>query len=127
MKTIIAGSRSCDKLKILFNAIEKCEFANQITEIVSGGARGADQLGEIFAKRKNIPIKIFEADWLKFGRSAGPIRNKQMAEYADAAIILWDGKSKGFANMIEEAKKNNLRLFIYKYQEDYGSNNESIL
>ncbi len=62
-------------------------------------AKGADELGRAWALSLGIPLKKFYADWDKYGKRAGPIRNKQMAEYADAAIILWDGKSKGSMNL----------------------------
>lgn len=88
-------------------------------EIISGGAFGADKLGEDYAEDRNIPIKYFMADWHKHGKSAGPIRNKQMALYANKLICFWDGKSKGTKNMIQEAlKADNIKeIRIVKYNE----------
>lgn len=86
---------------------------NDTLEIVSGAARGADQLGETFAISRNIPIRKFPADWENFGRSAGFVRNREMAEYADALLLLWDGKSRGSQNMLLEAAKRGLRLYVY--------------
>lgn len=90
-----------------------------ITEVVCGMAKGADSLGEDWAKRNKIPIKYFPADWDKYGRSAGPIRNGEMAKYGDALILLWDGKSSGSAGMKKLAEKEQrIRNFpIYEYQE----------
>lgn len=112
MKTIIAGSRGITKLAILQEALNGCFFKHDITEVVSGTAAGVDRLGEKWANSQDIPIRRFPADWNTFGRSAGYIRNKQMAEYADAAIILWDGESKGTKHMIDLAQKMKLRTWV---------------
>jgi hypothetical protein len=86
-----------------------------IEEIVSGGAKGADTLGEQFAQTHNLPCKIFPADWKKYGRAAGPKRNAQMAEYANYGVALWDGKSRGTANMI---KRMDGRVFVWTIPTD---------
>ena len=75
-----------------------------LSEIVSGNARGADILGEAWARSKNIPVKIFIPDWVEYGRSAGIIRNREMARYCDFGVIFWDGKSKGTMNIIKTMK-----------------------
>lgn len=111
MKTIIAGSRSIKSYATVWAAVQESGFA--ITEVVSGCASGVDVLGEKWAGNNNIPVKRFQAAWRKHGRAAGPIRNRQMAAYADALIAVWDGKSAGTKNMIDEAKSKGLRVFIY--------------
>ena len=83
-----------------------------ITIVVSGGAPGVDTLGEQYADEMNIPVHVYEADWDKHGRAAGPIRNRKMAENAEALIALWDGKSKGTKNMIETATKKGLMVYV---------------
>jgi len=85
-----------------------------INEVVSGGAKGADYLGEEYAKRNKIDLTIFPAKWDDFGRSAGYIRNSEMADYADALIALWDGVSKGTKHMIDLAKSKSLKVYIYE-------------
>lgn len=112
MKTIIAGGRDGVKDWHLFEALEQVDW--KITEVVSGGAKGADALGEWYAACELLPLKRFEADWDRFGKSAGPKRNMEMAKYADALIALWDGKSKGTANMIAVATKLNLKVLVYR-------------
>ena len=111
MKVIIAGGREITD----FNAVKTAYFKSDFiaTEVVSGAARGVDYLGEVLAKNIGIPVKRFPADWNKYGRTAGPIRNAQMAEYADALIAVWDGESKGTANMIIQAREKGLDVFIY--------------
>ena len=112
MKVIIAGVRTFDDYDLLCRRCDNILSSQNEIEIVTGAAKGADKLGERYAKEKGYPIKLFPADWDKYGSSAGPIRNKQMAEYADALIAFWDGKSKGTKNMIELANKYALKIRI---------------
>jgi hypothetical protein len=115
MKVIIAGSRDFDDYELLR---KYCDFYLQSQteiEIVSGTARGADQLGERYAKERGYPVKQFPADWDKHGRSAGYIRNEEMAKYGDALIAFWNGNSKGTEHMINLAKQYNLKIKICNY------------
>lgn len=102
MKLIIAGSRSV----VDYNVVKKAylESGLKATEIVSGGARGVDKLGEAVAKELGIPIKVFPARWDEFGKSAGYKRNVEMGNYANAALVIWDGSSKGSKHMIDTMK-----------------------
>lgn len=87
-------------------------------EIVSGGARGADFLGERFAEENFIPLKKFPADWDAHGRAAGIIRNEEMARYADMLIaFLSDPPSKGTSNMIKQAISGGLEVHIFRYDK----------
>jgi len=98
MIVVIAGGRDIEVTdEQIKQAIEKSGF--EVTEIVGGGARGADSCGERYAKANGIKFTEFKADWNKFKGLAGPKRNLQMAMYSDALILFWDGKSKGSANM----------------------------
>lgn len=110
MKTIIAGSRGIDSVMDVLAAMADSGF--EITEVVSGGAKGVDLLGELLAASSGIPVRRFPAEWDRHGKSAGPIRNIQMAEYADALIAIWDGKSRGTKHMIDQAKRRNLKVFV---------------
>ena len=114
-RTIIAGSRTVESIELVERAIEASGL--RITEVVSGCAAGADLFGEQWAKAKMIPIKRFPADWRKHGKSAGPIRNRQMADYADQLIAVWDGVSRGTADMIERARYNGLVVYVYDYSK----------
>ena len=118
IKIIIAGSRNfndydkvCSKAKELISEI-KASHENPFFEIVSGGAKGVDTLGERFAKEKNFELIIFPADWSKYGRVAGPKRNAEMANYATHLLSFWDGKSKGTKSMISLAEKKGLSVKI---------------
>lgn len=113
MKTIIAGGR--DFYDWFWFCEQMAGYAStaNISEVVSGCAQGADAMGERFARRYNIPIKEFPANWSKHGNAAGPIRNAEMAKYAEALIAFWDGKSKGTTNMIETATKLGLKVTVF--------------
>lgn len=115
MKVIIAGSRDLSWADTCL-AYKQCPF--NVTEIVSGGARGPDQYGEIIAEANAIPCKIFPADWDKYGKSAGYKRNVQMAEYADALLAIWDGKSKGTQHMINIMKEMDKPLMVYSIMNE---------
>jgi hypothetical protein len=110
MKVILAGSREITDYSELLTAISTAKF--EITEVVCGMAAGTDKLGEKWARVNNVPVKEMPADWNKYGKPAGPIRNRQMAEYADAAIVLWDGVSPGSRNMISEMNRLKKPVFI---------------
>lgn len=117
MKTIIAGSRDNIEYRDVLSAMEECPWSSEITEVVSGKARGVDTLGEQWAIENNISIKEFPADWKKFGRSAGIKRNEQMGDYADALIAVWDGESRGAKHMIDYSKNKGLRVFVYNLKD----------
>lgn len=117
MKVIIAGGRDFNDYKLLANScydvLQDVDFTE--IEIVVGKAKGADELGEQYARNNGFKVKEFYPNWNKYGKSAGPIRNREMAEYADYLIAFWDGKSKGTKNMIELATKHKLNISIISY------------
>lgn len=115
MKVIIAGSRDFndyDKLKSVCNEVLK-NFND--VEIVSGTAKGADELGIEYAEENNYQLVKFPAQWHRYRKRAGYIRNKQMAEYSDMLIAFWNGKSRGTKMMINLANEKNLQVKIVNY------------
>lgn len=113
MKLIIAGSRHL-RIEPAFIHLMLCHhgIADEVEEVVSGGAEGVDWAGEEFSiDYLDKEATVFQADWLQ-GHAAGPARNKKMAEYADCLLILWDGRSPGSANMKSEMLK--LKKPIYE-------------
>lgn len=117
MKLVIAGSRTIVNIQHLYNAILTLDLGdivrNEVTEIISGGANGADKLGEILATKLNKDLIIIPAEWDKYGKGAGYRRNEDMAELGDAVLVLYDGISKGSKHMIELAKKHNKKVWVY--------------
>lgn len=110
MRVIIAGSRTITTPRTLQRALAACGWTP--TLVLSGCARGADYLGEMWALDNHVPLDRYPADWNTHGKRAGFIRNEQMAAQADALIALWDGVSAGTAHMIEAARKRNLLVHV---------------
>ncbi|WP_111709093.1 DUF2493 domain-containing protein [Lutibacter citreus] len=116
MKLIIAGGRTFNDYKKLCAECDNILQDQNNVEIVSGAYyKGADKLGEQYAKERGYIVTKFPADWKRFGKAAGPKRNEQMANYADALIAFWDGKSRGTMNMIDLSEQFGLFLKISCY------------
>lgn len=110
-RIVVAGCRDFCDYKIAKKYIDFCisDIKKKYNLIfISGGCRGADLLGERYAKENGFELKIYPANWEKYGKSAGPIRNKQMAADCDYLICFWDGKSPGTKSMIHFAKQSNI-------------------
>jgi hypothetical protein len=113
MRTVIAGSRTITDSKVVEDAVKASGFI--ITEVVCGGAAGVDSLGKDWAILRGIPVKMFPADWDVHGKAAGPIRNTQMAEYADQVICIFDvqAENKGTKNMSKTAMNNGKPVYSH--------------
>jgi len=112
MKVVICGSRTITNKDLVTSLIEMSEF--EITEVIEGGAKGVDTIAGEWARARNIPVTVMEADWHAHGLSAGPKRNKQMVDASDAVIAIWDGKSRGTQSTIAFAKSDNKPVKIWK-------------
>ena len=116
-RIVIAGCRDYNNYDEAKEFIDFClhniRRENDII-IVSGCASGADALGERYGKENGFEIERYPADWDTHGKSAGPKRNKQMAEVGDYVICFWDEKSKGTKSMIDYANKFNKPIKIKK-------------
>lgn len=126
LRVIIAGSRDFNDYELLKkSAIEiitnKTLFPD-LTVIVSGGARGADKLGERFAEEMGLEIARFIPDWDGLGKRAGYVRNEEMAKFSvqdgneGMLIAFWDGESRGTNHMINLAKKHGLEVHVINYK-----------
>lgn len=103
MKLAIIGSRIFNDYKLLQETLEL--YKHKITLVVSGAAKGADSLGEKWALKNNIQTLIFPAEWDKYGKRAGYIRNEDIIKNCDCCIAFWDGKSTGTKHSISLCKK----------------------
>jgi hypothetical protein len=118
MKVIIAGSRNFTDYQKLKKECDQFLQDQKNIEIVSGDHfKGADKLGIQYANEKGYNLIKFPAEWNKFGKAAGPIRNKEMAIFADVLIAFWDGKSRGTQNMIRLANPKGLRIKVVLFKK----------
>ncbi len=116
MRVIIAGSRNITNIEIVRQVLRDIGLMpKDITEEVCGMAKGVDTLGAKIAQEHGIPVKPFPADWNKYGKRAGHLRNAEMAAYADMLVAVWDGKSPGTKNMFETMKRRNKIVHVHIY------------
>ena len=112
MKTIVAGGRDGINAYLVEKAINAADW--EITTLVCGMARGVDSHAYNWAKRKGVPIEEYPADWDRYKKAAGHIRNAEMADNAEALIAIWDGESPGTGGMIGVAEKKGLKVLVVK-------------
>ena len=127
LRVIIAGSRDFSDYELLkkstIEIITKKTMLPDLTRIISGGARGADTLGERFANEMGLEISRFIPDWDGLGKRAGYVRNAEMAKFAveddnyGVLIAFWDGQSRGTKHMIDLAKRYGLEVHVVNYKE----------
>ena len=117
---IIAGSRTIQDKSKLLSIIANDDFCQWMDELVHGGAEGVDTIAEEIVREdwENTEVTVFEPDWDKHGKAAGPIRNKEMAEYADKLLAIWDGESSGTRDMIEKALDEGLDVHVEVFSDD---------
>jgi hypothetical protein len=112
MKLAVIGSRN-------LNIVDLEKYVpGDVSEIVSGGARGVDSNAREFARKNKIPLKEFLPDYRRFGRGAPLKRNLQIIEYADMVIAFWDGKSHGTKYVIEQCKKMNVSIRVVNIAQE---------
>lgn len=115
MNLAVVGSRTFSDWNLLNQTLSEFHHKTPISKVVSGGARGADSLAEKWAKINNIPVTVFPAQWDKYGRSAGMIRNKLIISASDHCIAFWDGVSRGTKNDIELCQRLNVPCSIIRF------------
>lgn len=108
MKLAVVGSRNFNEYDLLESHLNSL----LPSQIIPGGAKGADSLAEQYAEKYSISIHVFKPDWKKYGRGAGIVRNKEIVDAADHVLAFWDGKSKGTKSSIDHARKNNKPVTI---------------
>ena len=116
MNIIVAGSRGFADYELLRERL--CYITQKLKRvvIVSGTARGADQLGERWAEENGHEVIRMPADWNRYGKAAGYKRNEEMAKTAKGLVAFWDGNSRGTSNMIDIAKREGLRVLVVRYE-----------
>jgi len=121
MRILVAGSRGFQDYKLLRKKLDKITRNCKEVIILSGTAKGADRLGEQWAKEKGHTVERYPADWKKHGQVAGYLRNLEMLKKCDAVVVFWNGWSKGTRHVIIHARfmKKPLRIVrFYEYREE---------
>lgn len=118
MHVCIAGSRDFTDYQKLVNdcagILNGKGLEPEDVTVISGGARGVDQMGEAFANQNECGLKRFPAQWDTFGKSAGYRRNVVMADVSDLVIIFWDGVSRGTKHMIDICEARGIETIVIK-------------
>lgn len=116
-RVIIAGGWDFGNYSLLCKTMDRllCNKQRENIQIVCGKARGADTLGERYARERGYLVNYFPANWNTYGKRAGYIRNVEMAQNADALVAFWDGQSRGTAHMIKTAREYGLLVRMIKY------------
>ena len=117
-KLAVIGSRDFDDFDLFVKVMDRLRLVKDIQVIISGGARGADAMAAHYAEVNEIPLTEFEADWDKYGKGAGFIRNKDIWDASDMGIAFWDGVSKGTKHSFDLARKQNKKLLIFNYTKN---------
>lgn len=115
IKLAIVGSRTFNDLNIFYKCIQIIKVDYDIIKIISGGARGADTLGEMYADENNISKAIYKPNWEKFGRKAGFLRNIDIIKNCDMCLAFWDGESHGTKHDLELCKEYNKICLVYNF------------
>lgn len=122
---MVCGSRTITDKEWVFSQIEQVWYWNLACYkdhvMVEGGAQGVDSLAKEYAVENEWEIKEFPANWSKYGKSAGMVRNIAMVDYCDLCLILWDGQSKGTKHDIDLCEQKKKKYFVVRYdlKEDY--------
>lgn len=107
MIVAVIGSRNFQDFSLLEATLSSLP---EITQIVSGGAKGADSLAEIFANQRHISVVVIKPDWKQYGKGAGIVRYRKIIEVADMVVAFWDGKSKGTSSSLSMAKAKGIPI-----------------
>lgn len=120
MKLAVIGSRGFDNYELVEQVLS--DYKDKVSLVISGGAIGADTLGEQWAKNNNINTVIYPADWVKYGKRAGFVRNNDIIYSCDVCVAFWDGESRGTLDSIKKAESMGKEIILIKYMEELNDN-----
>jgi hypothetical protein len=115
MRVLVTGGRGFSNRTLLFATLDRLHASHAFTALVHGGASGADRLAGEWAASRGIPVKVHPADWQKYGRAAGPVRNQRMiAEKPDMVVAFPGGR--GTADMVRRARQAGIELVVVEQE-----------
>jgi hypothetical protein len=114
-KVMVAGSRGFTDYQLLTATLDRLLTGRNEVVVLSGGARGADRLGERYAAARGLGVERFLPNWGHHGRAAGVVRNAEMVMIADVAVFFWDGSSPGTADGIRKARARGIPVEVVTY------------
>ena len=123
LQVAVAGSRGFNGYGLAKRTLLNVLYHYRTFDIISGHVVGAGRLGERFAEEYSVDYKVFMPEWDKYGKSAGIIRNEEMANLADILIAFWDGESAGTRHMIKCTGKLDKPIYVYNYKNGHIQNN----
>lgn len=109
MNILVAGSRNFKDKDLVIRWLSQNLLRGEDVLINGNCKTGVDAWALTFAKNLNYEVRIFDPDWEKFGRAAGPIRNEEMVKVSDKVVCFWDGSSNGTKSTID---------YTLKYKKD---------
>lgn len=127
MNIAIIGSRNFSDYSFMKNSILHIVKIEDIDYVVSGGAKGADTLGELFAKEYNLKTMIFKPEWNRYGKAAGVIRNTEIVKNADIIMAFPMGSSKGTYDSIHKARKSHKTVYIFSVDSESSGTPQKLL
>lgn len=115
MNILVCGSRNIKDKDVIYECIENAiqEIDCDDMKLISGDANGVDKISQDWAKDNNVKIDIYQPNWNKYGKAAGPIRNSQMIKNADFVVAIWDEESSGTKDTIIKAKEHNITHIVF--------------
>ena len=109
MRVVVCGGRDFSNADFVFGRLDKLHEQCPITELMQGGAKGADALARDWARARGIKRWVCKADWDQYGKAAGPKRNARMLEWGPDAVIAFPG-GRGTANMVKQSKAAGVKV-----------------
>lgn len=113
MKMLVCGGRKYNFMNRMFNTLDKLHKKHNITKVIHGGASGADTLAGMWGATRDIEVTEYRADWEKYGKKAGPIRNQQMLDEEHPDICIGFGGGIGTSDMIKRAIDNHVEKIYH--------------
>jgi len=112
MRVLVCGGRDFEDQDLLDRTLDRINEERGISTIIHGLARGADRMGGEYARVHAIPVLEFPADWGKYGRKAGYVRNARMLKEGQPELVVAFPGGKGTMNMVNQAIDAHIGVYV---------------